>query len=64
MKSLFQPLKLRFHRQWATLFHGQFILGSYLIPIRFLAPIAASKIGPQCFSVGGGMSDCFGEHIL
>ncbi len=40
------------YRQWTTLFQGQFILGSYLIPIRFLAPMASSKIEPQCLSRG------------
>ncbi len=46
MKSLFQPLKLRFHWQWETLFTTRFLLGSYLVPPRFLAPMAASKMGP------------------
>ncbi len=63
MKSLFQLLKLRFHRQQATLFHGQFILGSYLIPVRFLAPMATSKIGPQCLK-GGDVWLCWRAYIL
>ncbi len=46
MKSLLQLLKLRFHGQWTTLFHTRFLLGTYLLPIRFLDPMAASKIGP------------------
>jgi hypothetical protein len=46
MKSLYQLLKLRFHWQWATLFLTRFPLHSSFVPTRFLAPMAASKIGP------------------
>ncbi len=35
--------KIKVHGWWATLFHTQFLLGSYLVPTQFLAPIAASK---------------------
>ncbi len=42
MKSLFQLLKLRFHGQWATLFHTRFLFGDSSVP----SPMAASKIGP------------------
>jgi hypothetical protein len=43
MKSLFQLQKLRFHGQWATLFHIRFLLSTYVVP----SPLAASKKEPQ-----------------
>jgi hypothetical protein len=33
------------HDQWATLFHTRFLLGTHLLPNRFLDPMAASIIG-------------------
>jgi hypothetical protein len=46
MKSIIQLVKLRLHGQWVTLFRTLFLVGFYLVPTRFLAPMAASKIGP------------------
>jgi hypothetical protein len=43
MKSLFQPLKLRFQEHWTTLFHTRFLLGSYLDLTWFLSLMTASK---------------------
>jgi hypothetical protein len=56
-ESLFLILNLKFHKQWTTLFHTWFLLGSYLAPTRFLASMAASKRGPL---FTGTVSTCIG----